>query len=141
MKYLLLIYFISASWSAFFIKSLILDISFSTAVKAVVAAKFVILGILSLTSFDLALRARVVARIVILGIFYTSFLTAFFIDYITYFSKSTEKCFNLSTSNSANLSIFNLSASDCKLAKSSFLSKLWYIYTCFVRFCCIIRQV
>ena len=54
-------------------KLLTVRISFSTAVKAVVVAKLVILGLL-LTSFILALRAVVVAKSVILGI---SFLTSF----------------------------------------------------------------
>ena len=50
------------------------DILFSTAVRAVVVARLVILGILFLTSFILALRAVVVAKLVILVI---SFLTSF----------------------------------------------------------------
>ena len=49
-------------------------ILFSTAVRAVVVAKFVMLVILLLTSFILVLRAEVVAKLVILGI---SFLTSF----------------------------------------------------------------
>ena len=51
-----------------------LGILFSAAVKTVVVAKLVTLGILFLTSFILALRAAVVAKLVILGI---SFLTLF----------------------------------------------------------------
>ena len=47
---------------------------FSTAIRAVVVAELVVLGILFLTSFILALRAAVVAKLVILGI---SFLTSF----------------------------------------------------------------
>ena len=47
---------------------------FSTAVRAVVVAKLVILGILFLTTFISALRAVVVAKLVILRI---SFLTSF----------------------------------------------------------------
>ena len=43
-------------------------ILFSTAVRAVVVAKLVILGILFLTSFILVLRAAVVTKLVILGI-------------------------------------------------------------------------
>ena len=50
---------------------------FSTAVRAVLVAKLVILDILFLTSFILALRAVVVAKIVMLGI---SFLTSFILD-------------------------------------------------------------
>ena len=43
-------------------------ILFSTALRAVVVAKLVILGILALTSFILALRVVLVAKLVILGI-------------------------------------------------------------------------
>ena len=53
---------------SFLIELLTLGILFSTAVRAVVVAKLVILGILPLTSFILALRAAVVAKLVILGI-------------------------------------------------------------------------
>ena len=60
--------------SFFLTKLLTSDILFSTAVRAVVAAKLVILGILFLASFILALIAVVVATLVILGI---SFLTSF----------------------------------------------------------------
>ena len=49
-------------------KLLTLGISFSTAVKAVVVAKLVIIDILFLTSFILALRAVVAAKLVILDI-------------------------------------------------------------------------
>ena len=49
-------------------KWLTLGILFSTAVRAVVVAKLVILGILPLTSFILALRASVVAKLVILDV-------------------------------------------------------------------------
>ena len=59
--------------SFFWTKLITLDILFSTAVRAAVAAKLVILGILFLASFILALRAVVVAKSVILGI---SFLTS-----------------------------------------------------------------
>ena len=52
---------------SFFTKLLTLGFSFSTAVRTVVEAKLVILGILPLTSFILALRAAVVAKLVILG--------------------------------------------------------------------------
>ena len=45
--------------------SLILGILFLTAVRAVVAAKLVMLGILSLTSFILALREALVTKLVI----------------------------------------------------------------------------
>ena len=49
-------------------KILKLRILFSTAVRAIVEAKLLILGILFLTSFILALRVVVVAKLVILGI-------------------------------------------------------------------------
>ena len=58
-------------------KLLTLGILFSTAVRAVVVAKLVILGISSLASFILALRTVVVAKLVILGISpLTSFILA-----------------------------------------------------------------
>ena len=49
-------------------KSLTLGILFSTAIRAVVVAKLVILGILFSTWFILALKAELVAKLVILGI-------------------------------------------------------------------------
>ena len=52
----------------FLTKLLTLGILFSTAVRAIVLAKLVILDILSLTSFILAIRAEVVAKLVTLGI-------------------------------------------------------------------------
>ena len=58
-------------------KLLTRDILFSTAIKAVVVAKLVILGISPLTSFILALREALVAKLVILGISpLTSFVLA-----------------------------------------------------------------
>ena len=53
---------------SFWTKLVTLGILFSTAVRAVVVAKLVILGILLLTSFILALRTAVVAKLLILGI-------------------------------------------------------------------------
>ena len=58
----------------FLTKFLTLGVLFSTALRAVVVANLVILGILFLTSFILPLRAVVAAKLVILGI---SFLTSF----------------------------------------------------------------
>ena len=55
-------------------KLLTLRVLFLTAVTALVVAKLVILGILSLSSFILALRAAVVVKLVILSI---SSLTSF----------------------------------------------------------------
>ena len=53
---------------SFLSKLLTLGILFSTAVRAVLVAKLVELGILPLTSFIFALRAAVLAKLVILGI-------------------------------------------------------------------------
>ena len=53
---------------------------------------------------------------------YTSFLTILISTTSLNLFKSTETGFNLWVSNSDNLSIFNLSTSDFKLAKSSFLA-------------------
>ena len=74
-------------------KLLTLGILYSTAVRGVVVAKLVILGISPLTSFILALREALVAKLVISGIlssiflilalhtsfFTTSFFTAWFV--------------------------------------------------------------
>ena len=58
-------------YSQFFLsKSTILGILFSTAVRAVLVAKLVMLGILFLTSFILALRASVVAKLVMLVVLF-----------------------------------------------------------------------
>ena len=55
----------------------ILDILFSTAVRAVVVAKLVLIGISPLTSFILALIEALVAKLVTLGISpLTSFILA-----------------------------------------------------------------
>ena len=77
---------------SFLTKLLTLAILFSIAVRAVVVAKLVMLGILPLTSFILALREPLVAMLVISGILssiffilvlHASFLTASFFYYIT----------------------------------------------------------
>ena len=52
-----------------------MSIFFSTAVKAAVVAKSEILGISSLISIILALRAVIEAKLVILGILLSIFLT------------------------------------------------------------------
>ena len=62
------------SYSLLLKKFKILGIFFSRAVKTVVVAKLVILGILLLISLILALRAAEVTKLAILGI---SFLTLF----------------------------------------------------------------
>ena len=53
---------------SFLTKLATLGILYSTAVRAVVVAKFAILGISPLTSFILELREAIVAKLVILGI-------------------------------------------------------------------------
>ena len=60
----------------FLTKLLTLGILFSTAVRAVVVAKLVILDILILTSFILALKAVVVAKLVRLGTYFLTFILA-----------------------------------------------------------------
>ena len=79
-------------------KLLTLGILFSTAVRALVVAKLVILGISPLTSFILALRVVLVAKLVISGILssiffilalYTSFLTTSFFTTSLNLLKST----------------------------------------------------
>ena len=119
-----------------------LGILFSTAVKGVVVAKLVILGILFLTSFILALRVVLVAKLVIPGtlspIFsilasYTSFLTTPFFSTSLSLLKSTGTGTNLSASHFIyllkllksvgtffSLSISNLPTLGFKLAKSTF---------------------
>ena len=52
-------------WSAFLAILLILGIFFSTALRAVVVAKLVVIGISFLTSFILALGVVLVAKLVI----------------------------------------------------------------------------
>ena len=60
---------------SFLTKLLWLGVLFSTAVKAVIVAKLVILGISPLTSFILALRVVLVAKLVISGIYLHYFLS------------------------------------------------------------------
>ena len=125
-------------------KLLTLGILFSTAVRAVVVAKLVILGIWFFTSFILALRLVLVAKLVISGIqsliffllaLHTSFSTTSFFTTSLSLLKSRGKGNTLSTSNLSSLlfklfklvgtffiylSISNLSTLDFKLAKSTF---------------------
>ena len=71
---------------SFFLNKLVtLGILFSTAVRAIVVAKLVILGISTLTSFILALRAEVVTKLVILGI--SSLTSVYFSNKSTLFAK------------------------------------------------------
>ena len=60
---------------SFLTKVLTLGILFSTAVRLVLVAKLIILGILFLTSFLLALREALVTKLVILGIFFLASFT------------------------------------------------------------------
>ena len=60
---------------SFLTKLLWLRVLFSTAVKAVIVAKLVILGVSPLTSFILALRVVLVAKLVISGIYLHYFLS------------------------------------------------------------------
>ena len=59
---------------SFLTRLLILGISFSTAVRAVVVAKLLILGIFSLTSFMLVLRVVLLAKLVTSSILTSMFL-------------------------------------------------------------------
>ena len=59
---------------SFLTKLLTLGISFSTAVRALLVAKLVILGISSLTLFILALREALVAKLLISGVLSSVFL-------------------------------------------------------------------
>ena len=95
-------------------KLLPLGVLFSTAVRALVLAKLVILGISLLTSFILALRVVLVAKLVISGILssicfilalYTSFLQTFFTTSLSLL-QSTETGTNLSTYNLSFLLFF-----------------------------------
>ena len=82
----------------FLTKLLLLGILFSTAVRAVVVAKLLILGIFHVTTFILALRVALVAKLVISGILssifsiialYTSFLMTSFFTALLSLLKST----------------------------------------------------
>ena len=93
-------------------KLLTLCILFSTAVRALVVAKLVILGISPFTSFILALVVVLVSKLVISGILssiffilalYTSFLTTSFFTTWLSLLKSTRTGTNLSTSNLSTL--------------------------------------
>ena len=125
---------------SFLIKLLTLDILFQTAVKAVLAAKFLIFCILALTSFTLKLRVVLVAKLVISdissSIFFilalcpvflrTSFFTALLSLLkstgvvsnfpISYLSTSFFKLFKL-VGTVFNLLLSNLSTSAFKLTK------------------------
>ena len=59
----------------FLTKLLTLGILFSTALRAVLVARLVILGISPLTSFTLALRVVLIAMIIILGILSSIYLS------------------------------------------------------------------
>ena len=118
--------------------------SFTLALKAIVVAKLVIIGILFLTSFVLALKVVLVGKLLISGILssiflivasYASFLTIPFFTTSLSLLKPTETDTNLSTSNSStfyfkclnylvhffNLSTSNLSTLDFRFTKSTCL--------------------
>ena len=87
-------------------------ILFSTAVRAVVVVKLVMLSILFLTSINLALKEALVTKLVISGILspislilalYTSFLATSFFTTSLSLLKSTGTGTNLSTSNLSTL--------------------------------------
>ena len=105
--------------------------SFIQALEETLVGKLVILYILFSNSFILALRVILVAKLVISGIFsskflilalHTSFLTTSFFTTSLSLLKSTGTGFNLSASNSGNLSTSNVASSDFKLAESSFIA-------------------
>ena len=93
---------------SFLTKLLTLGILFSTAVRAVVLAKLVILGIMPLTSFILALGVALVAKFVISAILhsiflifalYSFFLTTSFFTTLLSLPKSTGVVSNFPISN------------------------------------------
>ena len=85
---------------SFSTKLLTLGILFSTAVRAVLVAKLVMLNTLFLTSFNLPLRVVLVVELVISGILssiflilvlYTSFLmTSFLLYHLVYFNQQEQ---------------------------------------------------
>ena len=136
------------SYSRFFwLKLPTLGILISAAAKAAEVAKLVILGISPLTSFILALIAVVEVKLVVmLGI---SPLISFILglrealvaklvmsDILSsiFFYLSITLLFKLLKLVEAffSLSISNLSTLDFKLAKSTFLVKLWSTNTCYI---------
>ena len=101
------------------------DILFSTAVRAVLIAKIVILGIWALTSFILVLRIALVAKLVISGI-----LSSIFLILALYSVFLTTSFFTLLLSSLksigvvSNFAIFNSSTSAFKLTRSDFAANL-----------------
>ena len=102
-------------WSFFFLtKLLTLCILFSTAIKVVLVAKFLILRISPLTSFILALRVVLVARLVI-----SASLSSILFILALYTSFLMTSCFTTLLSllklavTGTNLSISILLASNC----------------------------
>ena len=93
--------------SVFLTKLLALGIFFSTAVRAIVVAKLVILGISSLASFILALRVVLVATLVISDILFSIFFILAL--YTSFLTTSTWLSLLKSTGTGASLSISNLS--------------------------------
>ena len=96
---------------SFLTKLLTLAISFSTAVRAAIVAKLVILSISPLTSSILALREALVAKLVISGILSSIFLIlALYTSFLTTLFFTTSLNLLQSTKTGTNLSTFNLSA-------------------------------
>ena len=93
------------------IKLLTQGILFSTAARALVVVKLVILGISPLTSFILAWRETLVAMLVISGILSSIFLIlALYASFLTTLFFTTSLNLLQSTKAGTNLSTFNLSA-------------------------------
>ena len=106
-------------------KLLTLGMLFSTAARAVVLAKFVILGILLLTSFILALRPALVVKLAISGILSsTFFILALYLAFLTTSFFTTLLRLPKSLGRGTNSSISNLSTLDFKLPKSTILANL-----------------
>ena len=84
--------------------------SFILTLRAVVVAKLVILGLLSLTYFILAIRVVLVAKLVILGILSsTFFILALYISFLATSFFTTSLSLLKSTGTGTNLSTSNLS--------------------------------
>ena len=105
---------------SFLTKLLTLAISFSTAVRAAIVAKLVILSISPLTSSILALREALVAKLVIPGILSSIFLIlALYISFLimSFFAATLSLLKSIGTG--AYLSTSNLSTLLFKLLKSA----------------------
>ena len=105
---------------SFLTKLLTLAISFSTAVRAAIVAKLVILSISPLTSSILALREALVAKLVISGILSSIFLIlALYISFLIMSIFAATLSLLKSIGTGAYLSTSNLSTLLFKLLKSA----------------------